>query len=212
MFDVTSCYSGGVKRDPGKDEALYDLAPEPPAGKSVKPASPAQPETLAYRAPKDEVAPSADGDAIRNFHMPLWLLGGGVAIEVIAAFARQPSLEAALTEVGLGLIVSTLIMLTAMLLAARVRQIDLGPFWLAVFKLAAIAIAPSAALTVLTPFLNLIPFGGLLGLVGTFVLYFALVGALFDLDESDTWYCVMVMFLVGLGVYFGLLALSASMG
>ena len=25
---------------------------------------------------------------------------------------------------------------------------------------------------------------------------------LFDLDESDTWYCVLVIFLVRLGVYF----------
>jgi hypothetical protein len=44
--------------------------------------------------------------------------------------------------------------------------------------------------------------GGLAGLGVQFVLYFALLGALFDLDESDTWYCVWVIFLVRLAVYF----------
>jgi hypothetical protein len=42
----------------------------------------------------------------------------------------------------------------------------------------------------------------LIGLAGQFVLYFALLGALFDLDESDTWYCMMVIFLIRLLVYF----------
>ena len=31
----------------------------------------------------------------------------------------------------------------------------------------------------------------------------------FDLDESDTWYCVMVMFVVWLAAYYGLMALAA---
>jgi hypothetical protein len=44
------------------------------------------------------------------------------------------------------------------------------------------------------------------GWVAEFVLYFALLGVLFELDESDTWYCVCVIFLVRLAAYFLLLA------
>jgi hypothetical protein len=54
--------------------------------------------------------------------------------------------------------------------------------------------------------------GGLLGLAGNFVLYFALLGALFDLEESDTWYCVWVIFLVRLAVYFAILSVRARWG
>ena len=35
----------------------------------------------------------------------------------------------------------------------------------------------------------------------------ALLGALFGLDQSDTWYCVCVIFLVNVATYFSLLGL-----
>jgi hypothetical protein len=101
-------------------------------------------------------------------------------------------------------------MLAGIVLAARWRGIDLGGFWTAAFKLAAVAVAPAAAVTLATPVLRLVPLGGLLGWAGEFVLYFALLGALFDLDQSDTWYCVLVIFLVRLAVFFSLFAYFAT--
>jgi hypothetical protein len=61
----------------------------------------------------------------------------------------------------------------------------------------------------LWPLRYIICLGGLLILGVQFVLYFALLGALFDLDQSDTWYCVIIIFLVYLGVYFLLLWIRA---
>ena len=47
-------------------------------------------------------------------------------------------------------------MLTGMLVAARLRGIDLGRFWTAVFKLSAISVAPAAVVSLLLPALNYI--------------------------------------------------------
>jgi hypothetical protein len=89
-----------------------------------------------------------------------------------------------------------------MALAAKARGFKLGSFGSTVLRVAALSVGPSAAFALLYPLLLHIPFGTLLGLVGEFVLYFALLGVLFDLDESDTWYCVWVIFLLRLGIYF----------
>jgi len=85
--------------------------------------------------------------------------------------------------------------------AAKFRGIDLGKFGPAVLKLAAVSVAPGAVFDLFFPLLNIVPLGGLIGGVGVFVLYFALLGMFFDLDQSDTWYCVMVMFIVGVVFY-----------
>jgi hypothetical protein len=106
---------------------------------------------------------------------------------------------------GLGkeLILDTALMLVAVLIAGRLRRINFGPLPVAVMKLCAIAIAPDAAGVLLMPLAVLIPILGGLGVwVVCFCLYFALIGALFDLDQSDTWYCVCVIFLVNLGAFF----------
>src|SRR3954451_22651174 len=44
--------------------------------------SPGPPPALAYRARQDEAQAGNDPEHIKNFYMPLWLLGGGVAIEI----------------------------------------------------------------------------------------------------------------------------------
>ena len=72
-------------------------------------------------------------------------------------------------------------------------------------RLAAISVAPAAAADLLAPMFALIPLGGLVLLVAQFAVYFALIGALFDLDQNDTWYCVCVIFLVRLAVFFTLM-------
>ncbi len=194
---------------PSTDDDLYELAPAAPvpAGvgsvESSKPVS-AQP-TLAYRARRDEKPDFTDTGTIVNIQMPLWLLGGGVVVELLAAFFQRSTFAAALAYVAVELILGTLLMLAGILLAARARQIKLGQFWIAVFKLTAISVAPSAVGDLIGPFLQLVPFiGGLVTWGIVFVLYFALLGALFDLDESDTWYCIWTIFLVRLAFYFAM--------
>lgn len=194
-----------VKRDtanqsPGDSE--YDLAPE---AVTQKPATVPTPVALAYRAPKDDLPPKGDPETIVNWYMPAWLLAGGVVIQITAAVLTTRDAAAAVLDVGVNVILSTVLMLVGILLAAKFRGISFGSFRVAVFKLAAISIAPAAALTLLTPLLSHIPAGMLIGWAGEFIFYFALIGALFDLDESDTWYCVCVIFLVHVAVYFLLL-------
>src|SRR5437588_5602480 len=90
------CPCGNVLRCPdaaADNSELYDLAPEAPTGRepaaAVDPSAPAPvapaPRTLGYRAPKDE-ARAPDHDPVKDLYMPLWLLGGGTLIEIIAAF------------------------------------------------------------------------------------------------------------------------------
>jgi hypothetical protein len=166
--------------------------------------SPPPPPALPYRAPKDEVRPTNDPEHIKNLYMPLWLLGGGVAVEIAGSLFRSRNLQLGLAEIGLNLIFGTTLMLMGIILAAKARQIDLSQnFWTICLKLCAIAVAPGALVTLLSPVLNHIPLvGGLAGWIIMFCFYFALIGALFDLDESDTWFCVCVIFLVRLVMYF----------
>lgn len=186
----------------------YDLAPEGapdhPVANPLTPSA-AQPRTLTYRPPKDDVPPRADHERIRDLYLPLWLLGGGVVVEIVAAAIRERELDAALIHVGMELVVGTVLMLAGIVVVARLRRINFGRLWVAIFKLTAVSVAPAAAVALITPALNVIPLGGLLGCAGEFVLYFTLLGALFDLEQSDTWYCVCVIFLVQLTVYFFLL-------
>jgi hypothetical protein len=204
------------------DRGEYDLAPPtapppspvmpviaaataapPPELMSDTP-SPSPAPALAYRSPQDEVRTTNDPEHIKNLYMPLWLLGGGVAIEIAGAFFHSPNLQVGLAAIGLNLIFGTSLMLIGIILAAKARQIDLGRnFWTICLKLCAIAVAPGALVTLLSPVLNHIPLvGGMVGWVIMFCFYFALIGALFDLDQSDTWFCVCVIFLVRLFVYF----------
>jgi hypothetical protein len=203
------------------DDDIYDLAPEPPP-RPVLPAPP--PNTLDYRIPEEERrairATAADGETIKNLYMPLWLLAGGLAIEIANAFflrlgwfVQSRRLETAASAVTLEVLARTAILLVGIFVAARLRRLHLGTFWTALLKLAAIAVAPSAVLSLIWPVLWLIPFfGGLVGWAIYFCLYFALIGALFDLDEEDTWYCVIVTFFISLVLHFLFPALSRYAG
>ena len=191
-------------------DELYDLAPPAePAGASPKAAGPrrrAEPVTLASHAAPVGVKRGFDEQRFKDFQLPLALLCGGIVIEVVAAFFRTSLFELAMRHVGVNLIAGTILMLAGIIPAARWRGIELGQFWTVVLKLAAITVAPSAVVRLASPVLDFVPLGSLVGWIGEFVLYFALLGVLFDLDESDTWYCVCVIFLVRLAVYFMLLA------
>ncbi len=199
----------------GRDDDLYDLAPQsPPAATAptppTRPVRP-RPEALAYhRAPSAAAGATFDEQAFKDFRLPLALLCGGIVIETAAALLRTRAVEPAMRDVGLDMVAGTVLMLAGIIPAARWRAIELGQFWTVVLKLAAITVAPAAVVRLASPVLSVVPLGGLVGWVAEFVLYFALIGVLFDLDESDTWYCVCVIFLVRLAVYFLLLAVASK--
>jgi len=205
---------------PGDRDDLYDIAPPKadvaPAPTAPVAAAPSQPAPLQYLNPHKPHATPTDEyfpDKTIDYHLPLGLIAGGTLIEVVAALIRGHRSPAGftpyLTTLGLQLVVGTATMLIGVLIAARFRGIDLGKLPTAVMKLAAICIAPGALVTLLSPALAFIPFGFLLGFLGQFILYFALLGTLFHLDESDTWYCVCIIFITNVAIYLGLLVVAA---
>ncbi len=197
--------------DGPREDDVYELAPSedrPPARRVAPKAAAVKP--LAHESPgprKDNPPDTIFPDKVLDLYLPLALIGAGTLIEVVAALFRSSrlGLAAELGALGLQMIVGTATMLLGVHLAARARQVELGPFWPTLLKLIAVAIAPAAAITLLSPALAVIPLGWVGGLVIQFVLYFALLGTLLKLDESDTWYCVCVIFLVNLAVYFTML-------
>jgi len=212
----------GARKSPGAEDTPAASSPshsilERDFPVSPSPAIPVEPipspasNTIAYHQPHIRT-PEEDNpfpDKVIDFQMPVVLIVASVVIDTIAALiaGRGPAgLRPALIGLGIQVVVVSGLMLIGLLIAARFRGIDLGRLPVAILKLAAISIAPGAAVTLVSPFLNLIPFAGLVfGLGIRFVLYFALLGAMFKLDESDTWYCICVIFLVNLALYFTLL-------
>lgn len=143
--------------------------------------------------------------------MPLVFLCAGIAIQFLAGWweARNSSNgpARAMTSVSAELIIGTVFMMIGVFIAAKRRGFQFGPFWGAVLKLAAISVAPSAAMTLLNLPLRFLPFGLLLNWLAGFCLYFALLGVFFELDQSDTWYCVIIIFLIKLAVALGVIFL-----
>ena len=178
---------------------LYDLAPAPAVPVPRAPAIP----TVSYQSAPTAVKAAAP-EEIRHVYLPLVLIGAGVAVEVVAALLRERSWQWAMFDVSIEVFLGTAMLLAGVILAARGRGILLGSLPTAAMKLTAVAVAPEALGRLMSPMLDHIPLGGLIGWVICFVLYFALLGVLFDLDESDTWYCVWTIFLVRLAVYFAL--------
>ncbi len=173
----------------------YDLVPEPelPPIAQLAPPDP----TIQYETPKAPTVRSNE-DLVMNKYAPLALLCGGVVVEIIAGLIRLRDPLIAANFVGLQLLGGIVSMLLALFLAVKFRGILLGPIWIVILKLSAISIGPPAVVDLAYPLLKFVPcgLGVVVGLIGEFALYFALLGAFFDLDESDTWYCVGVIFVI----------------
>jgi hypothetical protein len=228
---AVKCPCGNVMTAPAQapsdDDNLYDVVVEPSAAVSTTPkaratqiaatqVNPSQP-VLGYQAKRDAsatlAAPAADGyfpNPLKDFQIPLVLLCAGLVVESAAAVwtavQRSHSVWIAVVALFIGLVISTALMLAGVFITAKTRGFSLGRFWPAVLKLSAISVAPSAAMTLLYIFLRFIPFGIIATWIAGFVFYFALIGVSFDLEESDTWYCVIVIFLVKLTVALVILA------
>jgi len=187
------------------DPDTYDFAPAPAPPKparAVRGDSIASPKpVIAYQSAAQKPVSPADPQSIMSIYAP-WMLAGSVAVEVVAAYFKERNFRLAIIGLGIGLVLGTIVKVAGILLLGRLRQIDFGPFWMSVLKLAAVTTVTDAVFILVYPLLMFIPLGGLLGLGGQFVLFFALLGALFNLDEQDTWYCVFVFFLLDLAVYF----------
>ncbi|HZZ42882.1 MAG TPA: hypothetical protein VFE58_08080 [Tepidisphaeraceae bacterium] len=188
------------------DDNSYDLAEDLPTPRPTPPPG----KVLPYQSQPTKLSPSAtDIDNLKDFQIPLALLCLGLVIQPAADWLIQrhtlASAQLSLLEVFLGLALSTAIMIPAMFLIARFRAINFGPLPTAILKWAAISVAPGAATSLLLIFLRFIPFGSLAAFLAGFCLYFALIGVFFDLDQSDTWYCVMVTFIIKVAIYFALI-------
>jgi hypothetical protein len=194
--------------DPKSDDSgAYDLAeaapqasppnlPQPLSYQSVKPPTP-----VSSRNSGAKTSDETDPEQLRTLYIPLWILCGGALIECISAAIRL-GYRAAGTYVLIDIVLSTLLVFPAIAIAAKARGFELGSFGSALLRVAALGVGPSAVMTLGTPFFNAIPIlGGIVGLICEFVLYFALLGVLFDLDESDTWYCLCIIFIIRVAIF-----------
>jgi hypothetical protein len=201
--------------DPTTDEGLYDFAPEKPGARAptkvtVQPMPvlpPDAPAVLPYRPVKADKSATLETEQIKNVYLPLALLAGGVFVELLSAIIWTHHIGPALAELAVDLTLGTGIMLVAMLIAAKLRGIQLGKLTVAAYKLAAVSIAPAAVMEFINPIASVIPFGFIVSWVVQFALFFALLGALFDLDESDTWYCVWTLLITRIALYVALRAM-----
>jgi hypothetical protein len=180
-----------------------------PARKSAPAPNTSPTSSHANSQPRAEpAAHNFSPENLRDFQLPLILIAAGIVVEVIAACLREPSgsggFSTAFLDVLTNLLINAAVMLLAVLIATRVRGIQLGSFRSAILKLAAVSIAPAALITVLGPLIGVVPLlGPLGGLAVDFCLFFALLGYFFDLNQEDTWYCLAVMFVVALATHFG---------
>jgi hypothetical protein len=181
------------------NEEIFELAEE-----SAKPAPKPRLVRLPSSFPPPPKPDNLNLDKLKNFQMPLWLLIGGFVIELGRAFfVEDRGFFLAIGDIILGTAISVAVMLAAVLIAVKFRGISLGALPTALFKLAAISVAPDAIAIMIAPAAQWIPGAGFIfAPLGAFILRFALLGALFDLEESDTCYVIMVMFIVGVAMYF----------
>jgi hypothetical protein len=145
-------------------------------------------------------------DRVKDLYIPLALIGAGTIIDTaLYLFAGRASrvsvlgpgaaLAGALAAVGFSMLAQAGIMLATVFVVAKVRGISFGPVPTAIVKLCGISIGPGAIGSLVGLVLGFLPFiGGLIGWIAGFILYFACIGALFELDESDTWAVVVSVF------------------
>jgi hypothetical protein len=193
---------------PTPGENLPEFAPATqPTAHRVQPIEYQQPSTRSSQI--NELFP----DRVKDFYMPLALIAAGVAIHLAHELIFGSVNSLAIT--GRNLILSMAISFAAILLAGRIRKISFGPWPVAAMKLSALLIGGSGAAILIRPLffpLLMIPvsFGVgavlvmLASTVPELIVYFVLLGTLFDLDESDTWYCLCWMFVFNTAGYFAL--------
>jgi hypothetical protein len=197
------CPCGQVMQYPAEirqEEMHYDLAPQ-----HIEAAAPPQRvEPLSYQAPAG-LKDSIDDAKLKDFYAPLWMLGAGVVIDTLAMliYVHMAPVRV-MVELGIGIVRETVVMFAGVFIVARLQQIDLGKLHTALLKLCAITIAPGAVGMLIFVLSRLSAIGALYALIADFVLYFAFLGWLFDLDQEQTWACVLVIFVLNVAVRIGI--------
>src|SRR5881394_3346738 len=142
------CKCGAVmvcpQSEPGKvEDELFDLAPDPtPPKPKPRPAMAVQAPVMAAApahstGPKQTLAYSSDAAVDANFpnktmdlYAPIFLIIGSVAVEAIATMINRnghASFAEAMMFVCVDMVVTSMFILIGLLIAAKVRQIKLGP-------------------------------------------------------------------------------------
>lgn len=183
------------------DRGEYELAagldkPRPPA--TSAPSEPKPAPTISYQSKPQEKPFSPE--TLLNRQAPIALLAGSLLVHFVAAWWTARSTRA-FGAIGLELLASTGLMLVCVFIASKARGFKLGSLPDAILKLMAISVAPSAAMMLLSLPLRFIPFGFVADWGIGFCLYFALLGLFFDLDQDDTWLCVLLIFVVQICVH-----------
>jgi hypothetical protein len=203
---------------PAPDSDLYALADDAAAAKpgmtvpakagegAVARPAPLKVQPLAYREESTTAGANSEvsrwfPDRVRDLYLPLGLLAGGTVVEIIATLvfngARATTLVSMLRSMSVSLVLSTGIMLVAILLAGKLRHIDYGRLPVAILKLSAVVVGTIGITLTLGVIFMMVPiFGWFLFLALPFVCYYTLLGALFDLDASDCTYTCFVMIIV----------------
>ena len=209
--------------EPGKEEDdLFELAPDPVVTKPAStvvlamPAGAVPVATIAAAPSKPLSYHNGPGEPDKSFpnkvidlYAPLCVFGASVGIESIAillavnktglpasAFAGDVVIQMAFILICLSL---------GVFLCAKTYQIKLGPLPSALLKLLAISVAPGTAMDLMSVPLHFLPLlGTVLNWLFGFILYFALLGVFFDMDQEDTWRCVMTIFFMRIMVLLGM--------
>lgn len=181
-----------------QDDDLYGMAADPKP-EPRRPAPVPAAKVIAYqRQSKPE---GLDPDRLRNLHAPLALFAAGLLVQ--AALVYWGQIGQTFAQNGIELTIGSVLMLIVFRACATRRGFDFGRWGDAILKVLAISVAPTAAMYLLAMVLNAITPGVLLLhllvlivlWVVTFCFYFALIGYFFELDQDDTWYCVIALFL-----------------
>lgn len=181
---------------------LHIPAAEPLA--SAAPSATPSPAPLAYQARNAQNATAFDTEKFKNLHAPLALVAGGMLVFFLFTWHRvgASSLQSAMLSIWGEILLAIPLMFLGIFVVSRLQGFKLGPVHLAVLKLLAILIGPDAVMMLLSFPLEFIPLGFLVNWVIGLCLYFALFGVFFDLDQQDTWYCVITIMLVGIAANF----------
>jgi len=198
----------------GRVRAPMELADE-----ELDPKVQAELNDLAQYGDKEEEQKKPN--AYLDHHLPLILLGIGLMLVFgQASFMTHRghgSLFVSLFKVSASLVLNIVLVIMAMVVAAKFTGIYFGKIPTAILKIAAIYVAPTTLAGLLTAVLGGETPVQILGYAVNFVLIWALLAYLFRLDGSQTMACVVCigilsmitrLFLVGTM----LSALGASMG
>jgi hypothetical protein len=147
--------------------------------------------------------------------LPLYLLAAGLFIlmgQVFQGVSMTPGTLMGVTfGVGIGILVNVALMLGGVLVAARFSGISFGPLNLALLKLTAICVGPTALGDLVADMLGGDMAVACLGHGISIFLYYVLLGHLFRLDGGQTVVCVIAIFVVRLmaGIVVSMLVVAA---